>query len=92
MPNKLTRKKRATAKRGKPSAKLSRSQLAWLRAAGRVAKEVERLPSIDAESFAGIVATLKVAEAERQDVKRYYYIDLRGARGIAKVEATLKGG
>jgi hypothetical protein len=25
-------------------------------------------------------------------VKRIYYVDLRGARGVAKVEATLKGG
>jgi len=31
-------------------------------------------------------------EVVAQEVKRYYYIDLRGARGIAKVEATLKGG
>jgi hypothetical protein len=92
MPNKLIKKKRAPAKRGKLPAKLRRNQLAWLKAAGRVVREVVRLPSIDAESFAGIVATLKVAEAEGQDVKRYYYIDLRGARGIAKVEATLKGG
>ena len=89
---KVTRRTRATTKRGKPPAKLSRRQIAWLRAAGRVAAAVERMPGIDAGAFAGIIATLKVAEATGQAVKRYYYIDLRGARGIARVEATLKGG
>ena len=92
MPNKLAKKKRAPAKRGKLPAKLRRNQLAWLRAAGRVVTAFKRIPSINAASFAGIISTLKVAEKTGQEVKRYYYIDLRGARGIAKVEATLKGG
>jgi hypothetical protein len=92
MPKKLTGKRRATPKRGKLPAKLGRRQMAWLKAAGRVVREVERLPGMEARLFAGIVATLKVAEKTGQDVKRYYYVDLRGARGVAKVEATLKGG
>jgi hypothetical protein len=50
------------------------------------------MPSIDADSFAGIVATLKAAEAAGHKVKREYYINLRGARETAEVEGTLKGG
>jgi hypothetical protein len=80
---KATRKKPAATKRAKPAIKLGRRQLAWLKAAERVA-------SIDARSFAGIVAYLRGASVQTK--ARYYYVDLRGARGVAKVEATLKGG
>ena len=95
MPRKVTEKKRTTKKRAVAKRELSARQMAWLRAAGRVVGAVERLPSIDAAAFAGILRTLKAAEAEGQtvqQVKRYYYIDLRGARGVAQVEGTLKGG
>jgi hypothetical protein len=97
MPRKVTGTKRTTKKRAvaRGKAELSARQMAWLRAAGRVAGAVERLPNIDATSFAVILRTLKAAQAEGQtvqQVKRAYYIDLRGARGVARVEATLKGG
>ena len=47
---------------------------------------------IDAATYARMARYLRQDRGRVQEVKRYYYIDLRGARGIAKVEATLKGG
>jgi hypothetical protein len=47
---------------------------------------------IDAATYARMARYLRQGRDRVQKVKRYYYIDLRGARGIAKVEATLKGG
>src|SRR5262245_6775348 len=67
----------------KTAAGLNKRHLAWLDA-------LKVVNSIDEKSLAGIVEHLQSARPAA--VKRYYYIDLRGARGIAKVEATLKGG
>ena len=47
---------------------------------------------IDAATYARMARYLRRDHGRVQEVKRYYYIDLRGARGIARVEATLKGG
>lgn len=78
MPRKVTGKERTAKKRAVVKAKLSARQLAWLSAAARVVGTVARLPNIDAAAFAGILRTLKAAEAKGQtvqEVKRYYYID-----------------
>ena len=73
-----------SAKTRRSSVKPGRRQLAWLNALEQVGA------NIDGASYARIARYLRRNGA--QEVKRYYYIDLRGARGIAKVEATLKGG
>jgi hypothetical protein len=49
------------------------------------------LPSTLRTTIGAVLADYQ-QEVVGQEVKRYYYVDLRGARGVAKVEATLKGG
>ena len=49
------------------------------------------LPSVLKTTIGAVLPDYQ-QEVVAQEVKRYYYIDLRGARGIARVEATLKGG
>jgi hypothetical protein len=81
---KTGRKTSARAKR--PADGVGRRQSVWLKVLEQVGVR------IDAATYARMASYLRRDHGRVQEVKRYYYIDLRGARGIARVEATLKGG